>query len=158
MFFILGLYDLVVNDNDERSRRLKKTALKLLTFFGGVSDVKPSILSNHSTSRERPEQSDDKSSFSKAKSLDSKRNKIPVYYKNKSHIVGKDRTVYKMHSGIAFQTQNFPYLENFKKFPNAILNPGENYRHTITYKFWIRAGNPIKWIKKNKHEMGKLCF
>lgn len=140
------MYDIVVDENDDRSRRLKKTALKLLTF-SGASDVRPSILTEQPTVSERS-----------SKNLDNKRNKIPVYYENKSHIVGKDRTLYKMHSGIAFQTQNFPSLEHLKKFPISILNPGENYRHTITYKFWIRAGNPSKWIKKNKNEMEKLSL
>lgn len=148
---ILGIYEVVADERNGICQRLKKTILQLLSY-SGVAAPKQSMLSERSTFSNRPDPSE-RSSFAKAKTHDKIRNKIPSYYENKSHIVGKDRTVYKMHSGIAFQTQNFPCSENFKKFPTSVLNPGENYKHTIIYKFWIRAGNPSKWIKKNKQEM-----
>lgn len=92
----------------------------------------------------------------RSKSKEMKKNHIPIYYRTKTQIVGKDRFVYGMHSGIAFQTQNFPCSQSFKNFPSSALFPGENYKHTIVYKFWIRAGNPSKWVKKNKQELDKM--
>ncbi|XP_023018299.2 galactose mutarotase [Leptinotarsa decemlineata] len=86
-------------------------------------------------------------SFSPKKSINE--NKIPLYYKNTNQVVGKERKIYRMHGGIAIQTQNYPGCESFKSFPTCVLNPNENYKHTITYKFWIRAGNPNRWVKRN---------
>lgn len=77
---------------------------------------------------------------------------IPRHYTNSKKIIGKNGAVYKMHSGIAFQTQNYPNCANIAHFPNCILRPGETYKHTITYKFWIRSGNPNLWIKKNSNK------
>lgn len=145
-----------MDDRSSLSQRLKKTTLHLLSF-SGVAPKKFSILSERSTVSNRPEQLE-RNSAAKTKIHEKIRNKIPSYYENKPHIVGKDRAVYKMHGGIAFQTQNFPCSENFKKFPTSILNPGENYKHTIIYKFWIRAGNPSKWVKKNKQEIEKMSY
>lgn len=111
--------------------------------------VRSSAQTEDSTTR------DSRSLTSKSKNEQINRNKIPIYYEKKNHIVGKERTAYKMHSGIALQTQNYPCSPNFKNFPSTVLNPGENYRHSITYKFWIRAGNPSRWVKKNKNELDK---
>ncbi|XP_057659772.1 uncharacterized protein LOC130896035 [Diorhabda carinulata] len=76
------------------------------------------------------------------------KNVIPPYYKSCDEIIGKGRALYKRHGGIAFQTQNYPNCANIEKFPSCVLNPGETYRHTITYKFWIRSGNPSRWIRR----------
>lgn len=39
------------------------------------------------------------------------------------------------YAGFAFETQIFPNSPNIDKFPNAILRPGETYKHTCIYKF-----------------------
>lgn len=79
-------------------------------------------------------------------------NPIPIYYKYSNQIRGKERALYKTHGGIALQTQNYPNAVNIKHFPTPVLNPGEVYRHDIVYRFWIRSGNPNKWIKRNLNE------
>jgi aldose 1-epimerase len=38
-------------------------------------------------------------------------------------------------AGIALETQIFPDSPNKENFPNAILRPGETYKHTCIYKF-----------------------
>lgn len=79
-------------------------------------------------------------------------NVIPVYYRDSSQIKGKGGALYKAQGGVALQTQNYPNAVNLKQFPNCILNPGEVYKHDIVYRFWIRAGNPSKWIRRNLNE------
>lgn len=39
------------------------------------------------------------------------------------------------YAGFAFETQIFPNSPNVESFPNAILRPGETYKHTSIYKF-----------------------
>lgn len=149
--YLNGLYAVVVSEENELCLRLKNTINKLLNYsivpdFKSFNNIKAL---------------NDKTSLGselktpKIKKKESDKNKIPLYYKKDCKITGKDRTIYRMHSGIAFQTQNFPCTENLKNFPSLVLNPGENYRHTVTYKIWIRAGNPSRWIKKNKNQMEK---
>lgn len=91
------------------------------------------------------------SSTTKRKSI--KKNSIPEYYRSSNKIIGKERAHYKTHGGMALQTQNYPACANYKNFPNCVLKPGETYVHTITYKFWIRAGDPNKWIKRNSNRL-----
>ena len=42
---------------------------------------------------------------------------------------------YHKHYGICLETQHFPDSVNKPHFPKTILEPGEEYRHTIIYKF-----------------------
>lgn len=91
-----------------------------------------------------------------SKKSTTKLNPIPVYYKDCNQIRGKERTLYKTHGGIALQTQNYPNAVNVKQFPKCILNPGEVYKHDVVYRFWIRAGNPSKWIRRNLNETKNL--
>ena len=42
------------------------------------------------------------------------------------------------YSGICLETQNFPNAPNEPDFPDAILRPGETYRHFTTYRFSVR--------------------
>lgn len=138
--------------------RLRKSVHKLLNFSISPA-ASPSNNSEHGyNSTTNTITSDNKSSLSNTKNKRIPGNKYPAYYETKSEITGKDRTTYKVHSGIAFQTQNYPYSDNFKTFPISILNPGDNYKHTITYKFWVRSGNPSRWIKKNRNELEKKSF
>jgi aldose 1-epimerase len=39
------------------------------------------------------------------------------------------------HGGIALETQIFPNSPNIDHFPNAVLRPGDKYKHTCIYKF-----------------------
>ena len=48
---------------------------------------------------------------------------------------GLDRQAYGPFAGIALETQNWPDAPNHSSFPNAILNPGETYRHQMRYVF-----------------------
>lgn len=136
------------------SERLRNTVQKLLNF--AIAPATTSSNNEHGfTGRTNTLKTNNKNSLLNNKSKESTSNHYPIYYETKAEIVGKDRTSYKNHSGIAFQTQNYPYSDKFRQFPSAILNPGDNYRHTITYKFWIRAGNPSRWIRKNRNELEK---
>ncbi|WP_075590141.1 aldose epimerase family protein [Labilibacter marinus] len=38
-------------------------------------------------------------------------------------------------AGVALETQIFPDSPNKENFPNAVLQPGETYKHTCVYKF-----------------------
>ncbi len=38
-------------------------------------------------------------------------------------------------AGVALETQIFPDSPNKENFPNAVLKPGETYKHTCVYKF-----------------------
>lgn len=39
-------------------------------------------------------------------------------------------------AGVALETQIFPDSPNKENFPNAVLKPGETYKHTCVYKFF----------------------
>lgn len=150
-----------MEEDSELWERLINSVRKLLRF-SVVSNPKNSVVSNPKgvDSEKSPNpinvKPEIKTSTRRCKSGEINKNKIPTYYKEKTKIIGKERTIYRTHSGVALQTMNFPCSEFYKKFPSSILNPGENYKHTITYKFWIRAANPNKWIKKNSNELGKM--
>lgn len=64
-------------------------------------------------------------------------------------IHGKNRAIYKRHGAMCFQSENYPNAIYHKNFPNCELRPGETYRHTIVYKFWIQSGDPNKWLRRN---------
>ncbi len=48
---------------------------------------------------------------------------------------GKGQKPMVKQAGIAFETQIFPNSPNCESYPNAVLRPGETYRHTCIYKF-----------------------
>lgn len=52
-------------------------------------------------------------------------------------IVGKGGTPYEKHSACCFETQHFPDSPNQPSFPTTVLKPGEQFRHTTTFKFSI---------------------
>ncbi|KAF2902489.1 hypothetical protein ILUMI_03697 [Ignelater luminosus] len=64
-------------------------------------------------------------------------------------IHGKNNAIYKRHGAMCFQSENYPNAIYHKNFPNCELRPGETYRHTIVYKFWIQSGDPNKWLRRN---------
>ncbi len=50
-------------------------------------------------------------------------------------IVGKGGRPYLKHSGFCLETQHFPDSPNHADFPNTVLRPGDEYRHTTVYQF-----------------------
>lgn len=48
---------------------------------------------------------------------------------------GKQNTSIQKWAGVALETQIFPDSPNKDNFPNAVLRPGETYKHTCVYKF-----------------------
>ncbi|MDA3927744.1 MAG: galactose mutarotase [Prolixibacteraceae bacterium] len=49
--------------------------------------------------------------------------------------IGKGGRPIVKYGGIALETQIFPNSPNCEAYPNAILRPGEKYKHTCIYKF-----------------------
>jgi aldose 1-epimerase len=47
---------------------------------------------------------------------------------------GKDGQTYAYRSGFCLETQHYPDSVNQPKFPNAVLQPGETYKHTCVYQ------------------------
>lgn len=66
--------------------------------------------------------------------------------------IGKNGAIYVDSGAICLQTQNYPNAMYHKSFPNCVLRPGEIYKHTIVYKFWVRAGSPAKWMRRTNKE------
>ncbi|XP_076378838.1 galactose mutarotase isoform X2 [Megalopta genalis] len=52
-------------------------------------------------------------------------------------IHGKDGAEYFKHGALCLETQNYPDAINHGNFPNSVLQPGETYRHFVTYKFGV---------------------
>lgn len=48
---------------------------------------------------------------------------------------GHDGRGYGPRAGVAIETQEFPDAPNRPEFPDAILRPGETYRHVVEYSF-----------------------
>nr|WP_223115691.1 aldose epimerase family protein [Paracoccus amoyensis] len=48
---------------------------------------------------------------------------------------GLDGQTYGAHAGVALETQSWPDAPNRPDFPDAILRPGEKYRHSVSYGF-----------------------
>ena len=48
---------------------------------------------------------------------------------------GLDDQTYQAYAGVALETQSWPDAPNRPDFPNAILRPGEKYRHHVSYGF-----------------------
>lgn len=54
-------------------------------------------------------------------------------------IRGKNSTTYFKHGAFCLETQNYPDAVHHENFPNSILEPGQIYHHTVTYKFGVLA-------------------
>lgn len=52
-----------------------------------------------------------------------------------NRIKGKEMADYHRHSGICFETQNFPDAPNHANFPDAVLKKDSIYYHKTIYKF-----------------------
>ncbi|MBV9987682.1 MAG: galactose mutarotase [Chitinophagaceae bacterium] len=55
-----------------------------------------------------------------------------------STLHGKNNRVYPQHAALCLETQHFPDSPNQPSFPNAILKPGETYRHTTVFTFSVK--------------------
>lgn len=53
-------------------------------------------------------------------------------------LTGKGGAHYYKHGSFCFETQNYPDAINHKKFPPAVLYPGNKYHHTVEYRFFIK--------------------
>jgi len=53
-------------------------------------------------------------------------------------IKGKYNQVYHKYTGMALETQHFPDSPNQPEFPSVILNPGDIYSSSTTYKFSVK--------------------
>ena len=51
--------------------------------------------------------------------------------------IGKRGELHRRYSGLALETQHFPDSPNHPNFPNTILKPGETYRHTVIFRFYV---------------------
>lgn len=52
-------------------------------------------------------------------------------------LVGKSGRPYQKNFAFCMETQHFPDSPNIPSFPNTILRPGEEYRHTTIYHFGV---------------------
>jgi aldose 1-epimerase len=50
-------------------------------------------------------------------------------------IAGRGGIALRQSSGFALEAQNFPNAPNQPNFPSPVLRPGEEYRHSVAYKF-----------------------
>ncbi|KAI4347613.1 hypothetical protein L6164_008412 [Bauhinia variegata] len=55
------------------------------------------------------------------------------------NVKGKDGAVYQPHAGLCLETQAFPDSVNHPDFPSTIVNPGEEYKHYMFFKFSTKA-------------------
>ncbi|XP_019880417.2 galactose mutarotase [Aethina tumida] len=152
--YLKSIYNFVSKEEYPSCRKLQDTIGKLLSVAHVINDDTPVTISTEDdTNKENRKIQNLKKKqehINKVREkLKARLNHVPPWYKNPDHIIGKDGAKYKAHSGIALQSQNYPDAINFPNFPNCELNPGETYRHNITYKLWIKAGNPHKWMKRN---------
>jgi aldose 1-epimerase len=53
----------------------------------------------------------------------------------KGQLGGKE---YGMCSALCLETQNFPDSPNRLEFPSTLLRPGEIYKHSCIYKFYVK--------------------
>jgi len=58
-------------------------------------------------------------------------NFIPV----DTSLTGKQGAVYKKHGGFCLETQKFPNSINQANFPSCVVRPGQQYSHSVLYKF-----------------------
>ncbi|KAI4347615.1 hypothetical protein L6164_008414 [Bauhinia variegata] len=65
---------------------------------------------------------------------------VQFYSGNKiNNVKGKDGAVYQAYAGLCLETQAFPDAVNHPNFPSTIVNPGEEYKHYMFFKFSTKA-------------------
>ncbi len=52
--------------------------------------------------------------------------------------IGRDGVAYPKRSALALEAEAFPDAPNQPDFPDAILRPGETYKHKLVYKFYAK--------------------
>jgi len=62
-------------------------------------------------------------------------------------VFGKDGALYFKHGAFCLETQNYPDAVNHSNFPNAIVNPGDVYKHEVAYKLTIDSEPTIVTLK-----------
>ncbi|XP_059642908.1 uncharacterized protein LOC132284799 [Cornus florida] len=58
---------------------------------------------------------------------------------NIKDLKGKGGFTYKVHAGLALETQGFPDAVNHPNFPSQIVPVGKTYKHTMLFKFSNKA-------------------
>ena len=53
-------------------------------------------------------------------------------------ITGKGGWIYQHRNGFCMEPQHYPDSPNQSNFPSCILQPGQTYRNTIVYKFFVK--------------------
>jgi aldose 1-epimerase len=53
-------------------------------------------------------------------------------------VTGRGGVVYKKNFGLCLEPTHYPDSPNQPKFPSTILKPGETYKHTTIYKFYVK--------------------
>lgn len=53
-------------------------------------------------------------------------------------LTGKGGVVYQQRTGLCLETQHYPDSPNRPAFPSVVLNPGETYKSTTSYRFLVR--------------------
>lgn len=53
-------------------------------------------------------------------------------------ITGKGGWAYQFRNGFCMEPQHFPDSPNKPSFPSVVLKPGQNYNHTIIYRFSVK--------------------
>jgi aldose 1-epimerase len=51
------------------------------------------------------------------------------------NLIGSSHTLYRQGDGYTFETQHFPDSPNHPNFPSTVLNPGNMFRSTTTFRF-----------------------
>ncbi|MYB52613.1 MAG: galactose mutarotase [Acidobacteriia bacterium] len=54
------------------------------------------------------------------------------------HHIGKGGVGYQLRSGLCLETQHYPDSPNQPDFPSTVLRPGETYKTSTVYKFYVR--------------------
>lgn len=52
-------------------------------------------------------------------------------------LIGKNGVRYEKYAGLCLETQHYPDTPNHLGFPSTLLQPGETFRHSTTYRFGI---------------------
>lgn len=52
--------------------------------------------------------------------------------------IGKGNQIYAFRNGFCLEAQHYPDSPNKKSFPSVVLNPGQEYKQTTTYKFSVQ--------------------
>jgi aldose 1-epimerase len=53
-------------------------------------------------------------------------------------LVGKGGRAYQQRNGLCLEPQHYPDSPNQPQFPSTVLKPGEKYKNTIIYRFFVR--------------------